>query len=251
MGPDLRRTGGRPGVPRRRSHRRRTSPRAIAACVLRAGRATSANPFSTRSSASATAVRSRPGQVVAYQARGAVLNLIASFHRPEDSIDLPAVARTGDVARAGTIAGVPTDLHFERRDVSRRVDPEPYELGWIRVPEPLGDDPMVHACAFAYCSDEYPLGTALSAHPVGTRLGPGVHGQLGPCHLVPPSAAGRRLAAVRARAAAVSPTGGGWRFARVFDCRRRSRGFGGAGGAGPRSPMSPAVGRLACHSHLK
>jgi len=29
-------------------------------------------------------------QVVAYQARGAVLNLIASFHRPEDSIDLPA-----------------------------------------------------------------------------------------------------------------------------------------------------------------
>ena len=36
----------------------------------------------------------------------------------------------------------------------------------MRVPEPLGDDPMLHACAFAYCSDEYPLGTALSAHPV-------------------------------------------------------------------------------------
>jgi acyl-CoA thioesterase-2 len=48
----------------------------------------------------------------------------------------------------------------------RRVDPEPYELGWMRVPESLGDDPMLQACAFAYCSDEYPLGTALSAHPV-------------------------------------------------------------------------------------
>jgi acyl-CoA thioesterase-2 len=105
-------------------------------------------------------------QVVAYQARGAVLNLIASFHRPEDSIDLPAIAAPRGVPAPETIAGVPTDLHFERRDVSRRVDPEPYELGWIRVPEPLGDDPMLHACAFAYCSDEYPLGTALSAHPV-------------------------------------------------------------------------------------
>jgi acyl-CoA thioesterase-2 len=64
------------------------------------------------------------------------------------------------------LAGVPTDLHFERRDVSRQVAPEPYDLGWIRVPEALGDDPMLHACAFTYCSDEYPLGTALGAHPV-------------------------------------------------------------------------------------
>ena len=105
-------------------------------------------------------------QVVAYQARGAVLNLIASFHRPEDSIDLAAISAPAGVAAPESFAAAPTDLHFERRDVSRRVDPEPYELGWIRVPEALGDDPMLHACAFAYCSDEYPLGTALSAHPV-------------------------------------------------------------------------------------
>lgn len=105
-------------------------------------------------------------QVVAYQARGAVLNLIASFHRPEDSIDLPAISAPTDVAAPETLARVPTDLHMERRDVSRRVDPEPYGLGWIRVPGRLGDDPMLHACAFTYCSDEYPLGTALGAHPV-------------------------------------------------------------------------------------
>jgi hypothetical protein len=36
----------------------------------------------------------------------------------------------------------------------------------MRVPEALGDDPMLQACAFAYCSDEFPLGTALSVHPV-------------------------------------------------------------------------------------
>jgi acyl-CoA thioesterase-2 len=105
-------------------------------------------------------------QVVAYQARGAVLNLIASFHRPEDSIDLPAVAAPTGVPAPETLAGARTDLLFERLDVLRRADPEPYELGWIRVPEPLGDDPMLQACAFAYCSDEYPLGTGLSAHPV-------------------------------------------------------------------------------------
>lgn len=104
-------------------------------------------------------------QVVAYQARGAVLNLIASFHRPEASIDIGAISAPGDVPPPEALPAEPTDLHFERRGVSRRVDPEPYELGWMRVPEALGDDAMLHACAFAYCSDEFPLGTALCAHP--------------------------------------------------------------------------------------
>jgi acyl-CoA thioesterase-2 len=104
-------------------------------------------------------------QVVAYQARGAVLNLIASFHRPEESIDLSAITMPANVASPESLPEQPTDLHFERRDVSRRVLPEPYELGWMRVKESLGDDQMLQACAFAYCSDEYPLGTALIAHP--------------------------------------------------------------------------------------
>jgi acyl-CoA thioesterase II len=104
-------------------------------------------------------------QVVAYQARGAVLNLIASFHRPEPSIDVPGIAAPHGVPEPESLPAVPTDLHFERRDVLRRAEPEPYELGWIRVPESLGDDPMLQACAFAYCSDEYPLGTALTVHP--------------------------------------------------------------------------------------
>ena len=104
-------------------------------------------------------------QVVAYQARGAVLNLIASFHRPEASIDIAAITAPRDVAAPETLADEPTDLHFERRSVLRRVEPEPYELGWMRVPEALDDDAMLQACAFAYCSDEFPLGTALCVHP--------------------------------------------------------------------------------------
>jgi acyl-CoA thioesterase-2 len=105
-------------------------------------------------------------QVVAYQARGAVLNLIASFHRPEESVDFSGISMPGDVPSPESLPAQQTDLAFERRDVLRRVHPEPYELGWMRVQESLGDDPMLQACAFAYCSDEYPLGTALLAHPV-------------------------------------------------------------------------------------
>ena len=36
----------------------------------------------------------------------------------------------------------------------------------MRVREHLGDDAALHSCAFAYLSDEFPLGTALGAHPV-------------------------------------------------------------------------------------
>jgi acyl-CoA thioesterase-2 len=37
----------------------------------------------------------------------------------------------------------------------------------MRVPEPLGEDPMIHACALAYLSDEDLLGVALLPHPSG------------------------------------------------------------------------------------
>jgi acyl-CoA thioesterase-2 len=105
-------------------------------------------------------------QVVAYQAQGAVLNLIASFHREEASVDVRAVTAPADVPAPEAVPEDPSELLFEKRSVLRRTEPEPYELAWMRVPEPLGDDPMLQACAFAYCSDEYPLGTALLVHPV-------------------------------------------------------------------------------------
>ena len=105
-------------------------------------------------------------QVVAYQAQGAVLNLIASFHREEASVYVAAVVAPAGVPAPADVPEDPSELLFEKRSVLRRTEPEPYELAWMRVPEPLGDDPMLQACAFAYCSDEYPLGTALLVHPV-------------------------------------------------------------------------------------
>jgi acyl-CoA thioesterase-2 len=102
---------------------------------------------------------------VAYQAGGAILNLIASFHAHEAGAVIDAVPAPAGVPAPEDLPDEETGLLFEQRSIGRRVDPEPYELAWMRTRESLGDDEMLHACAFAYCSDEYPLGTALAAHP--------------------------------------------------------------------------------------
>jgi acyl-CoA thioesterase-2 len=105
-------------------------------------------------------------QVVAYQAGGAILNLIASFHAPEPGTEIEAVVAPVGVAEPAILPEEPTNLLFERRSVAWRADPEPYGLAWMRANGDLGDDPALHACAFAYLSDEFPLGAALGAHPV-------------------------------------------------------------------------------------
>ena len=105
-------------------------------------------------------------QVVAYQAGGAILNMIASFHAPEGGTEIEAVVAPVDVPTPEVLPDEPTNLLFERRLLTHRADPEPYQLAWMRARGDLGDDPALHACAFAYLSDEFPLGAALGAHPV-------------------------------------------------------------------------------------
>lgn len=105
-------------------------------------------------------------QVVAYQSGGAILNMIASFHAPEPGTEIDAVVAPGGVDVPDQMPDEETPLMFDRRSVTRRVDPEPYELAWMRARGDLGDDPAMHACAFAYLSDEFPLGVALGAHPI-------------------------------------------------------------------------------------
>jgi len=80
------------------------------------------------------------------------------------------------VQRVEMPAGVPgpdaiepmeTTLFMDHRVISTTRDPQPHELAWMRVPEPLGEDPLIHACALAYLSDEDLLGVALLPHPSG------------------------------------------------------------------------------------
>lgn len=104
-------------------------------------------------------------QVVAYQAGGAILNLIASFQHAEEGADVQAIAAPVDIADPTGLAVEPTDLFMDHRIVRREQVPEPRAQSWLRVTEGLGDDPVVHACALAYLSDEDLLGVALTPHP--------------------------------------------------------------------------------------
>jgi acyl-CoA thioesterase-2 len=101
-------------------------------------------------------------QVVAYQSGGAILNLIASFHRPEPSEDVQRSTVDPSIPRPADLKAEATDLFFETRP-QRRPD-GPARLAWMRVTEDLGDAPMLHACALAYLSDEHLLGSALAGH---------------------------------------------------------------------------------------
>ena len=101
-------------------------------------------------------------QVVAYQSGGAILNLIASFHRPEPSEDVQRSTIAPDVPGWADLKAETTDLFFETRP-QRRPD-GPAHRAWMRVTEDIGDDPVLHACALAYLSDEHLLGSALAGH---------------------------------------------------------------------------------------
>lgn len=104
-------------------------------------------------------------QVVAYQAGGAILNLIASFHASEAGADVQSiVAPEVDGPEAGD--RWPSDLFFDHRVLGRWRDPQAGARGWMRTLDDLGDDPILNACAFAYLSDEDALGAALTPHPL-------------------------------------------------------------------------------------
>jgi acyl-CoA thioesterase-2 len=106
-------------------------------------------------------------QVVAYQAGGAILNLIASFQQDESGEDVQAVSAPAGIAGPEALAPAETDLFIDHRIVRSRREPEPEQLSWIRVAEPLPADPFLHACALAYLSDEDLLGVAALPHSLG------------------------------------------------------------------------------------
>jgi acyl-CoA thioesterase-2 len=103
-------------------------------------------------------------QVVAYQAGGAILNLIASFQADEEGEESQSRPFPANTPGPEGLESVPTDLFFDHRFVRHGNDPAPRATSWLRVTGDLDDDPMVHACALAYLSDEDLLGVALLPH---------------------------------------------------------------------------------------
>jgi acyl-CoA thioesterase-2 len=101
--------------------------------------------------------------VVARQAVGAILGMSASFQRPEAG---PTVER----AVAPTIArpeDTPPNRWSEMFEAHKVAEPG-HQTNWFRMADPIGDDPLMQACALAYVSDDTPCDTVASQHPDAT-----------------------------------------------------------------------------------
>ncbi|MGV9865521.1 acyl-CoA thioesterase [Rhodococcus koreensis] len=119
-----------------------------------------------------------------------IFRLTASFHRDEAgprhqvptmrSLPTPDPAATVEetLSPADLDAALPWLAHlknslavefrfadeFPRFAVKRGETPPPRQRLWIRTPEPLGGDPLVHAAAFGYMSDMFLMASALPPH---------------------------------------------------------------------------------------
>lgn len=128
-------------------------------------------------------------RVVAIQHGEAIFHLSASFQRPQlasvqhqvpqldapDPDSLPAAAEVmdrldGRTAKWLTLiqAWHPIEMRFvdepARAKVARGEKPPPVEQVWLRLTEPIGDDPLLHACVATFSSDMLLLGSALPPH---------------------------------------------------------------------------------------
>lgn len=111
--------------------------------------------------------------VTARQATGAILSMSASFQIDEAALD-DQTAVMPPVARHSALAHESWTSMFDRAT----VPPDGTtgrSRGWLRINGELGDDPVLHACALAYMSDDYPTDAAISLHP--DRPGPEDHDQ--------------------------------------------------------------------------
>jgi acyl-CoA thioesterase-2 len=105
-------------------------------------------------------------RVIARQAVGAILNLEASFQRPEPSIDLQTVTMDSGIPDPGSLTPESWTPSFERRFVppgwvssspaTRNRVGAGRTLAWMKVNAALGEDQLLHRCWLAYLSDDLP-----------------------------------------------------------------------------------------------
>lgn len=102
--------------------------------------------------------------VTASQEGEPIFNLIASFHRAEageewqERAPVASVPRPDDLPSDGGDAPAGWNAGFEMRPIAPRpFRPHPC---WVRLREPIGDDPLLHCCALTYISDRAVVGSA-------------------------------------------------------------------------------------------
>ncbi len=105
-------------------------------------------------------------RVVARQSGGAILNLDASFQRSEPEVDIQETLLPADTPAAESLTSHEWSGFGDVREVPHTPGVARSRI-WMRVPEDLGDDPVLQACALAYLSDHNPLDAVLLSHPKG------------------------------------------------------------------------------------
>ncbi len=103
---------------------------------------------------------------VARQSGGAILHLSCSFQRDEEEAEIqtarmPLVPDPEDMSKQTT--GWPWIM--ERRSMMTYPGAGK-SLGWVRLTDPLDDDPALHVCGLAFTSDTLQFPAARSLHPL-------------------------------------------------------------------------------------
>lgn len=102
-------------------------------------------------------------RVVARQSGGAILTLACSFQAAEPGPGTQSAVFPGDVPAPEDLSAE-IDAGLELREV--KAPPSPPGLrAWTRFPEPLPDDPRLHACGLAYLSDVNAVGAIGASAP--------------------------------------------------------------------------------------
>lgn len=112
-------------------------------------------------------------RVVARQAIGAILNLEASFQKPEASPEVATVSMSPHIPMPDDLPEV-TDSwspFFEQRDIPADYvfegsrDGQGRMATWYRTRENFGEDQLLNRCALAFLSDDLPTGAVIRAVP--------------------------------------------------------------------------------------
>ena len=100
-------------------------------------------------------------RVTARQSVGVILELTASYQMDEDAPQvqtavMPSIGGHDDLEAAGW------SQIFERRNAPRK---DGVATSWLRVAEPIGDDPGMQAAGLAYLSDDLPTEAVVALYP--------------------------------------------------------------------------------------
>lgn len=100
-------------------------------------------------------------RVTARQSVGVILEMTASYQIDEDAPEV----QTAVMPPVPAPADIPDDSWspiFGRRMAPRK----PGETSsWLKITDPIGDDPGLHACGLAYLSDDLPTDSVVSLYP--------------------------------------------------------------------------------------